>query len=260
VKVLFIGDIYGKTGRVMLKNRMDALKKKYAPDFIIANGENVDRGRGITPTLLMELLSMGIDTVTSGNHVFARKEISETMEDSSLLIRPLNYSKACPGKGYTVIEKNGMKLGVINASGRVFMDPCDDPFAAVDSVLTEIKKKTKNILVDFHGEATSEKTAFAWLFDGRISAVIGTHTHVQTADERILPFGTAFISDAGMTGPYEGIIGANKEEVLHKFITGMPVSFTCQEGTAQLNAVYVELCEETGKAIHIERINEIEKS
>ncbi len=259
MKVLFVGDIYGKTGRVVLKNSISKLKEDYAPDYIIANGENTDKGKGITPTLLHELLSMGVDVVTSGNHIYAKKEIFLTMEENIKLLRPLNYAKACPGKGYIILNKHNNPLCIINVSGRVFMEPCDDPFAAVEAILDEVKIKAKNILVDFHGEATSEKAAFAWHFDGRLSAVIGTHTHVQTADEKILPFGTAFISDAGMTGPYEGIIGASREAVIDRFLTGMPAYFTCQEGKGQLNAVFLELCELTGKAISIERINEIEK-
>ncbi|HOD93175.1 MAG TPA: TIGR00282 family metallophosphoesterase [Clostridia bacterium] len=259
MKILFIGDIYGKTGRVILKNSITKLKDEYSPDYIIANGENVDRGKGITPTLLQELLIIGVDVVTSGNHIYAKKEILPAMEEDIKLLRPLNYPKACPGKGYIILNKNNTSLCIINVTGRVYMEPCDDPFLSVESIIDEVKKEAKNILIDFHGEATSEKAAFAWYFDGRVSAVIGTHTHVQTADDRILPFGTAFITDAGMTGPYEGIIGASREAVIDKFLTGMPSYFTCQEGKGQLNAVFLELCEQTGKAIHIERINKVEK-
>ncbi|HQM97052.1 MAG TPA: TIGR00282 family metallophosphoesterase [Clostridia bacterium] len=259
MKVLFIGDIYGKTGRVILKSNITRLRERYCPDYIIANGENVDKGKGITPTLLQELLSIGVDAVTSGNHIYAKKEILPVMGDNVKLIRPINYSKACPGKGYIILKKNDSALCIINVSGRVFMEPCDDPFVAVEAVLDEVKKQATNILIDFHAEATSEKTAFAWHFDGRVSAVLGTHTHVQTADERILPFGTAFVCDVGMTGPYEGIIGASRDAVIEKFLTGMPACFTCQEGKGQLNAVFLELCEKTGKTISIERISWIEK-
>ena len=259
MKVLFIGDIYGKTGRVILKSNITRLRERYCPDYIIANGENVDKGKGITPTLLQELLSIGVDAVTSGNHIYAKKEILPVMGDNVKLIRPINYSKACPGKGYIILKKNDSALCIINVSGRVFMEPCDDPFSAVEAVLDEVKKQATNILIDFHAEATSEKTAFAWHFDGRVSAVLGTHTHVQTADERILPFGTAFVCDVGMTGPYEGIIGASRDAVIEKFLTGMPACFTCQEGKGQLNAVFLELCEKTGKTISIERISWIEK-
>lgn len=260
MRVIFIGDIYGKPGRVMLKNSMSELKSKYTPDFIIANGENVDRGKGITPTLLQELLSTGVDVVTSGNHIYSKKEILIPLEEENLmLLRPANYAKACPGRGYIVLEKNNMTLAIVNLSGRVFMDPCDNPFTVMEDLLVDIKKQAKNIIVDFHGEATSEKTAFAWHFDGKISAVIGTHTHVQTADERILPFGTGFITDAGMTGPFEGIIGAGREAVLDRFLTGMPAYFGCQEGRSQLNGVFLELCTETGKTLSIERILHVEK-
>lgn len=260
MRVLFIGDIYGKTGRVVLKNNIACLKEQYAPDYVIANGENTAGGKGITPTLLQELLSMGADVVTSGNHIYARKEILPAFSDENIkLLRPLNYAETCPGKGYTILKNGCSPLCVINVSGRAFMEPCDNPFYAVESVLDQVKKEARNIVVDFHGEATSEKAAFAWYFDGRVSAVIGTHTHVQTADERILPFGTAFITDAGMTGPHEGIIGASRDTVIEKFLTGMPAYFTSQEGRGQLNAVILELCEKTGKAINIERINNVEK-
>ena len=259
MKVIFIGDIYGKTGRIALKNNMSLLKDKYSPDFVIANGENTDKGKGITPTLLDELLSFGVDVVTSGNHIYAKKEILIPLEEDIPLLRPINYSKACPGKGYMILNKNGISLAVVNVSGRVYMEPCDNPFDAVEEILPEIKKNVKNIIVDFHGEATSEKTAFAWHFDGRVSAVIGTHTHVQTADERILPFGTGFITDAGMTGPYEGIIGASRDKVIDRFLTGMPAYFSAQEGIGQINGVFLDLCENTGKTLHIERIYYVEK-
>ncbi len=260
MKVLFIGDIFGRNGRTFLKENMENLKNKYSPDFIIANGENLAGGKGITPSLAKEIFSMGVDFMTSGNHAFAKSEMLDYFDDNpNKIIRPLNFTRACPGKGYAILRKKDKSLGVINVIGQVFLSPADNPFWAVEDVLDEMKKECKNILVDFHGEATSEKQAFAWHFDGRVSAVLGTHTHVQTADERILPFGTAYISDVGMTGPYDGIIGADKEVVIGRFLSDMPAYFTSEKGRAQLNGVYIEMCEDTGKSLSIERIYEIDK-
>ena len=259
MRVVFIGDVCYRSGRQILKEQLSNILKRYEADFCVINGENSAGGKGINGAQAKELYDSGADVITTGNHVWARSEIYNYIDSDKNLLRPLNYSNAVMGRGIVYIEKNGQTLAVVNLSGRVYIDPCDCPFDALESKLTEIKEKTRAVLVDFHGEATSEKAAFAWNFDGRVSAVLGTHTHVQTADERILPCGTAFISDVGMTGPYEGIIGADREVIINKFKTGLPAYFQMQKGIAQLNGVFLEIDESTGKCLKIERIMEIEK-
>ncbi|MBN2557851.1 MAG: TIGR00282 family metallophosphoesterase [Clostridia bacterium] len=258
MKLVFIGDICYKSGRKMLTARLKDILGKYGADFCVANGENAADGKGINGVIAKEIFDAGADIITTGNHIWAKKEVFFFIDSEERVLRPLNYPRTNPGRGYAIIEKNGMKLAVVNLIGRIFMDPCNCPFEAMEEILPELKKSTKAILVDFHGEATSEKTAFAWNFDGRVSAVVGTHTHVQTADERLLPFGTGFITDAGMTGPFEGIIGADRETVIERFTSGMPAYFTMQAGRCQLNGVFIEIDEKTGKCIRIERIYEVE--
>ncbi len=259
MKLVFIGDICYKSGRKILTEKLGYLIEKYGADFCVVNGENAAGGKGINFVVAKDIFDAGADVITTGNHIWSKKEVLNFIESEKRLLRPLNYSKKSPGRGIAYVNKNDMTLAVVNLSGRVFMDLCNDPFEAMENVLSDIKEKTKSIFVDFHAEATSEKAAFAWNFDGRISLVAGTHTHVQTADERILPFGTGFISDVGMTGPFEGIIGAKKEAVISKFITGMPSYFSQQEGKSQINGIFAEIDENTGKCIRIERIYEIEK-
>jgi metallophosphoesterase (TIGR00282 family) len=259
MRVVFIGDVCYKSGRQILKERLLGILKKYEADFCVVNGENAAGGKGINGAYAKEIYEAGADAITTGNHIWARSEIYHYIDSDKNLLRPLNYSKSNMGRGITYIEKNGSTLAVVNLSGRVFMEPCDCPFDEMERKLPEIKERTKVVLVDFHGEATSEKAAFAWNFDGRVSAVIGTHTHVQTADERILPFGTAMISDAGMTGPYDGVIGADREIIIDRFRTGLPAHFKMQKGRAQLNGVYLEIDDSTGKCTGIERIMEIEE-
>lgn len=259
MKLVFIGDVCYKPGRKFLQERLGNILKKYEAGFCVVNGENTAGGKGINGAVAKELFESGADIITTGNHVWAKKEVFFFIDSEKRVLRPLNYHKTNPGRGYIIFEKNGSKLAVINLSGRVFMEPCNCPFEAAEEILPVIKEQTKVVIVDFHGEATSEKTAFAWHFDGRISAVIGTHTHVQTADERILPFGTGYISDAGMTGPYDGIIGANREAVISKFVTGLPAYFNKQVGRCQINGVALEINEDTGQCINIERIYEVEE-
>jgi len=259
MKVVFIGDVCYKSGRQILKDRLPSIIERYEAGFCVVNGENSAGGKGINGAIAGEIYDAGADVITSGNHIWARNEIYHYIDSDKNLIRPLNYSNSGLGRGVAYIEKKGSILAVANISGRVFMDPCDCPFKAMEEALPSIKEKTKTVIVDFHGEASSEKAAFAWHFDGRVSAVIGTHTHVQTADERILPFGTALITDAGMTGPYEGIIGTDRELIINKFVTGLPAYFKMQKGRAQLNGVFLELDENTGKCLRIERILEIEE-
>lgn len=238
--ILFIGDIFGQPGRDMLAASMQTLRDRFRPDFIVANGENAAAGRGITFATADELFQSGVDVITMGNHTWSRKEILNIIDANPKLIRPANYPKGVPGKGRTVVEKNGLRLGVVNLMGRIYMDiPLDDPFQTADRELQALKGQTDAILIDFHAEATSEKLALAMFVDGRVTAVVGTHTHVQTADNRVLPKGTAFISDVGMTGPADGIIGVDAKTVLKKFTTSMPAQFEPAEGRTQLNAVIV---------------------
>jgi metallophosphoesterase (TIGR00282 family) len=254
VTILFIGDIFGQPGREMLAASMPNLRDRYRPDFIVANGENAAAGRGITFATADDLFKSGVDVITMGNHTWSRKEILNIIEANPRLIRPANYPKGVPGKGRTLVEKNGMRLGVVNLMGRIYMDiPLDDPFQIVDRELQALRGQADIILVDFHAEATSEKLALAMYADGRAAAVIGTHTHVQTADNRILPKGTAYISDVGMTGPADGIIGVDAKTVLQKFLTSMPAQFEPAEGRTQLNAVVITTRPD-GMADRIDRI------
>lgn len=254
LKVLFIGDIVGNPGRKAVKELLGKLKKEYAIDFCIANGENAAGGSGITYVVAQELYGMGIDAITMGNHTWSKSEILNFIESDSRIVRPANYPSELPGKGSAVISTKSGKIGVVNLLGRVYMDSIDCPFKAAEREIEYLKSFVKVIVVDMHAEATSEKLALAWHLDGRVSCVLGTHTHVQTADERILPFGTAFISDVGMTGPYEGIIGVNRDIIIKKFLTHMPVKHEVAKGSVQFNAVMMEIDEKTGKTVRIERL------
>lgn len=258
MNVLIVGDIVGRTGRRVVKEVMRSYRKKYQADFVIANGENAAGGNGITREIADELFEEGIDFITMGNHTWDKKEILQFIEHEPYLIRPANYPPDTPGKGSAVIKlENRHKIGVINLSGRVFMTPLDCPFRTAEALVKTIAKETPNIIIDFHGEATSEKIAFAWYMDGKVSAVIGTHTHVQTADERILPQGTGYITDVGMTGPQNSVLGVRTDLVIQKFLTQMPVRFEVAEGTAQLNGLFLRIDEKTGKTMLVERINQI---
>ncbi len=244
-------------GRNMLFKNLDVLYRKYSFDAVVVNGENAAHGRGISKTICEEFLNMGINAITMGNHVWNNSEILKIIDYCPSLIRPANLNSALPGKGSTVIDINGEKLGIINIMGRVSMEPCDCPFDAAVRELEKIKKETDTILVDFHAEATSEKIAMGYFLDGKVSAVVGTHTHVQTADEKILPGKTAYITDVGMTGAYTSVIGMDKEIILKRFTTGMPQRFEPAEGSGQLNGVIITT-DANGKAESIERINIIE--
>lgn len=258
MRLVFIGDVCYKPGRRFLSQRLKSILKEYEAGFCVVNGENSAGGKGINNAIANEIFDAGADVITTGNHIWAKKEVFNFIDSEKRVLRPLNYHKNNPGRGYIIIEKDGKKLAVVNLSGRVYMEHCNCPFEAMEEILPELKKETKALLVDFHAEATSEKAAFAWNFDGQISTVVGTHTHVQTSDERILPFGTGFITDAGMTGPYEGIIGADREVIIKKFTTGLPGFFTQQKGRCQINGVFLEIDENTGKCTQIERIYEVE--
>lgn len=254
MNVLFIGDIVGNPGRKAVKECINEIQKEMPFDYCVANGENAAGGTGITQMVARELYGYGINALTMGNHTWTKKEIFNFINDDDKIVRPANYPQELPGKGSTVI--NG-RLGIINLVGRVYMEPADCPFKALDRELENLKKDVKAIIVDVHAEATSEKCALAWFADGRVSCVVGTHTHVQTADERILPCGTAFITDVGMTGPYEGIIGVDKNIVIEKFRYQVPVRFEVAKGPVQFNAVHVEIDDKTGRSLAIRRINKI---
>ncbi len=261
MKILFIGDIFGEAGRDVLKSHMPLLKSKYQPDFCIANGENSAGGRGISYNTAQDIFDSGIDAITMGNHTWARKEILRIIDSGIKIIRPANYPKGVPGKGKLVLEKNGVRLAVINLLGRVYMEQSVDcPFQTMDRELSCLKGQADYILVDFHGEATSEKIAMGYYLDGRVSCMVGTHTHVQTADEKILDKGTAYISDVGMTGPADGVIGVDKDLIIKKFTLGLPIQHELAEGKSQINAVVVKIDEEQKRAVEIKRINEIVKT
>jgi len=250
MKILVIGDIVGHPGRNAIKTLVPILKKEEKIDFVIANAENAAGGSGVTPPIADELLGYGIDVMTTGDHIWNRKEIAEYLDKSTKLLRPANYPKGCPGFGSCVENK----VGVINLAGRVFMDSIECPFRVVRDEIDAIKNKTKIIFVDIHAEATSEKVAMGWFLDGVVSCVFGTHTHIQTADERILPKGTAYITDLGMTGPYDSVIGRRIDQILTRFITQLPTRFEMAEENVMLAGAVVEVDDTTGKAISIKRI------
>ncbi len=255
VGILFISDIIGRPGRLALKGLLPDLVYEYGPDITIANGENAAGGFGITAEIYEELRGLGIDVITSGNHIWDRKDLIEYLDKKHDLLRPANYPPGAPGRGSTVFTcASGVKVGVINLIGRVFMAPVDCPFRVGRKAVEEVRKETNVILLDMHAETTSEKTAMGWHLDGLVSAVVGTHTHVQTSDERILPHGTAFITDAGMTGPMDSVIGMRREKVLEKFTSSMPVRFEVAKGKVELQGVFISVNAENGRALGIERI------
>lgn len=255
MRVLFIGDIVGRPGREAAASLVATLRNECAADFVIANAENAAGGTGLTPALARELLGRaGIDALTLGNHAWAKKEIYPYLQNEGRVLRPLNYPPGAPGQGMAVFETTCGMLALLVLQGRVFMEPVDDPFRAADAELEALGDAARAIIVDFHAEATSEKQAMAWHLAGRVAAVIGTHTHVQTADERIMDGGTAYITDVGMTGPVNSIIGMRRDTVMKRFATGLPSRFEVAEGPACLCAVLVELEEATGKALNITRI------
>ena len=257
LNILLIGDIVGAPGRWAVEYALPRLKEREGIDFVVANGENAAGGSGITPEIVDELVGFGVDCITTGDHVWRQKEIVPRLETDNRILRPANYSKKASGKGYALIDaKNGAKVAVIQALGRIFMNPIDDPFEAVDGLVSDMKIETQVIIVDFHAEATSEKVAMGWYLDGRVSAVFGTHTHIQTADERVLPGGTAYITDVGMTGPYDSVIGRDKARVLAAMTTQMPRYFEVAEGDIRLGGALVTVDGETGRAKSIRRVME----
>ncbi|WP_031514502.1 TIGR00282 family metallophosphoesterase [Desulfofalx alkaliphila] len=255
MRVLMIGDVVGRAGRRAVKDCLPSLKVELGINFVIANGENAAGGNGITKTVANELFSYGVDMLTMGNHVWNKKEIYEYLPKESRIIRPANYPPGAPGNGYNIYTVNkGVRIAVINLVGRVFMPEVDCPFRKADQLIEEIGDRADLILVDFHAEATSEKVAMGWYLDGRVTALVGTHTHVQTADERILPGGTAYITDLGMTGPRNSVIGVRTDIILRKFKTGLPQRFEVANTDYQFNAVVISIDEYTLRATDIMRV------
>jgi metallophosphoesterase (TIGR00282 family) len=257
VKLLFIGDIVGRIGRDLIRRHVRALASFHDADLVIANGENAAGGAGITRENTYEILGAGVDVITTGNHVWDKRETLEFIGNEPRLIRPANYPAGTPGAGSCVVEaRNGVRVGVVNVMGRVFLNAIDDPFRAADrEIASVIEQGARVIFVDLHAETTSEKLAFCYYVEGRVAAVIGTHTHVQTADERILPGGTACLTDAGMTGPHDGVIGTDKEAVIARFVSGLPGRFETAGGDPRLHGAIVTVDESSGRASHIDRIS-----
>jgi metallophosphoesterase (TIGR00282 family) len=255
-RLLFIGDIVGKPGRELVRRGLAALAAHHRVDLAIVNGENAAAGFGITPDLADDLFSYGAHVITGGNHSWDKKEIAGYIADHPRLLRPANFPAGAPGRGSVVVEAaNGVRVAVINIMGRVFMTAIDDPFKVVLDELAAVRGDARLTFVDFHAEATSEKVAMGWHLDGRATVVVGTHTHVQTADERILPQGTAYITDVGMTGPHDSVIGVDRRAVLARFLTGLPQRFETSTENPRLNAILVAADETTGRAIGIDRLS-----
>ena len=256
MKVLFIGDIVGKPGRRAVKVLLPGIVGNHGVDLVIANCENAAGGFGVTRKVVDELYSNEIDILTSGNHIWDKKDVEEFIDGYETLLRPANYPTGTPGRGSVVVQTaSGISLGVLNLEGRVFMKPLDCPFRIAEREIAALKEKTDIVIVDMHAEATSEKEALGWFLDGRVSAVVGTHTHVQTADERVLPRGTAYITDAGMTGPCDSVLGIKKEVALERFLTLRPNRYDVAKGDVRLQGVLIEIDDTTGRGLSIERLN-----
>jgi metallophosphoesterase (TIGR00282 family) len=256
MRILFIGDIVGRPGRDLVRRAVPSFADRHGIDLVIANVENVAGGFGVTRETGEALLKSRIDVMTTGNHVWDRKEVVEYLEREARLLRPINYPKGVPGRGSFVAKsRSGEPAAIINAMGRVFMTPLDNPFVTTLDAAASLKPSARIIIVDFHAEATSEKMAMGWYLDGKVTAVVGTHTHVQTADERILPQGTAYITDVGMTGPHDSVIGVTVETALPRLLTGVPERYQTATENPRLNAVIITADERTGRATAIERLN-----
>jgi metallophosphoesterase (TIGR00282 family) len=255
LKILYIGDTVANAGRTIVRTHLKELQENYSIDLTILNCENAAPGNGVTPQMADDFLDWGVDVLTSGNHIWNKKEILPYLDKQSRLLRPANYPAENPGHGVAVVKtRAGEAVAVINLQGRVYMPPIDDPFRCADAELAALPKDVKTIFVDMHAEATSEKVAMGWYLDGRVSAVIGSHTHIPTADETILPGGTAYQTDAGMTGPFHSVIGVMKEGAIRRFLTQMPERFEPASQDTRLNAVVIDVDSETGKARSILRV------
>jgi len=258
VKLLFIGDIVGQQGRKAVQTLLPRLRERHALDFVVANGENSAGGNGITPKIAREIFDAGVDIITSGDHLWDQKEVLELLETERNFLRPLNYPPETPGAGCVVTLKGSLPpIAVLNVQGRTFMQPpLENPFQLASAEVERLRWQTKIIFVDFHAEATSEKIAFGRFLDGRVSAVVGTHTHVQTADEQIFHGGTAYLTDAGFTGPHDGVLGREAEPVIKKFLTAMPQRFELAVHRVMLHGAIIEIDDATGKALKIQRVSE----
>jgi 2',3'-cyclic-nucleotide 2'-phosphodiesterase len=252
-RVLFIGDIVGEPGRAALTATLPSLVDRYEPALVIANGENVAGGLGITKRTARKLLDAGVDALTTGNHVYRHREVYPFLDESDRIVRPANYLESNPGRGHTVVDKAGVRWGIVNLSGSVFMEAAHSAFHVIDRELARLRDKADVVLVDFHAETTSEKIAMGWHLDGRVLAVIGTHTHAPTADGRVLPQGTAYISDVGMTGARGGVIGVKREQIIERFITQMPVKFETAEEDPWVMGCVIEVRED-GLAAGFEQV------
>jgi 2',3'-cyclic-nucleotide 2'-phosphodiesterase len=258
VRILMLGDLVGRPGRTLCRERLRLWRKEHEIDLVIVNGENASGGNGLTVKNAGELLEAGVDAVTSGNHIWQQKDHEELFTTYPVVIRPANYPDDLPGSGWTIAETSGgVKVGVMNVQGQVFMDPIDSPFRAADKCVDKIRKHTRIIIADIHAEATSEKVAMGIYLDGRVSAVMGTHTHVMSADERILSGGTAYLTDLGMVGPLDGVLGVDSKPILHKFLTGTPARFTVAKGRVIATGAIISIDPSNGKAVNIKRFEEI---
>jgi 2',3'-cyclic-nucleotide 2'-phosphodiesterase len=253
VKLLFVGDVVGGIGRRTLAALLPGIRNEHQPDFVVVNGENSAGGVGITQKTARELLDMGADAITLGNHAYRHREVYELLDREQRIVRPANYPKGSPGRGHTVIERDGMRLGVVNLSGLVFLQAVRSPFAEIDAALAELRERADFVLVDMHAEATSEKVAMGWHLDGRVTACVGTHTHIATADARVLPGGTAYVTDVGMTGPRGGVIGVKREQAVERFLTLTNVRFETSDEDPWLNALLVEAGDD-GRATRVEQL------
>ncbi len=258
MKILFLGDIVGKPARQFLKKALSSLREKTKAELVIANGENAAGGSSITPNTAKDIFDAGVDIITSGDHIYKKKEARQVLE-SMPLIRPFNYGELAAGSGYIIKEVNGVKVAVLNLLGRVFMNPVDCPFKAVSKILPQIKEKAKIIIVDMHAEATSEKVAMGYFLAGKVSAVLGTHTHIPTADQRIIDQFTAYVTDLGMTGSFDSVLGRQKSQIIERFITNMPVRSNLAKGDLRIQGVLLNIDEKEGRALSIERIEYREK-
>ncbi len=255
MKILLIGDVIGRPGRAIVEQKLVGLRKELSLDFVVVNCENAAAGAGITSSIADDLFRAGADVLTSGNHVWKIKDAFELLKKDHRVLRPANYPDTCPGSGSVVVESlGGQKVGVLNVMGRIFMEPLDCPFKTAAREVEKLRKETPIIIVDMHAEATSEKNAIGWYLDGKVSCVFGTHTHIPTADERILPKGTGFITDVGMTGPYDSVIGRRVDQILERFLSGLPMRSEVADGNIQLRGLVVDVDPKTGKAKPVERL------
>jgi metallophosphoesterase (TIGR00282 family) len=255
MNILMVGDVFGEPGRAAIAKLLPRLRQEHAIDLAVVNVENAAAGFGVTPSMAKQFLEQGADVMTSGNHIWDKKDIVDYITKENLLLRPANYPVGTPGVGYVTVKAGPHKVAVLNLMGRVFMHPIDCPFRKADEILAELQKETRVVLVDMHAEATSESVAMGWYLNGRVSAVVGTHRHVQTADDRVLPGGTAYITDLGLTGPTDGVIGVDREQIIQRFLTQMPIRFETAKGPVKLHGVVIVVDPETGRASDIRRLS-----